>query len=419
MARYSSKNHPVIEMIAWHPEREAERINDHIVMSRSTSNAYVVTSDAGDVVINTGTPYQGARHRERFEALLGRKLDVSKIVFTQSHPDHIGGWAVFADAGSETIVQRAFPRISDERKLLGPYFQPRAGRVLASMIPNREHTDSWYRGTRDPENLTLFAENHSFSVGGRDFELFSTQHGETLDALVVWLPRERTLFIGNLFGAIYGALPNFYTARGDRDRSIPGMLDTIDMILRLDPQLLITGHDEPIAGAQIARDLTHLRDAIRYIHDETVRGMNALKDLPTLMAEIRLPPELQTVPGRGPVSWYVRAIWEEYTGWFRQESTTELYATPARAIWPELAEMAGGADALAARAQRHVEAGEPVKALHFAEIALEAAPTHAGALKANLTALERLVEDGKGLLFDELGWLESEIARVEGLIAGR
>lgn len=413
MSTYSTKNHPVIEMIAWRPTEPAERINDHILMSRSTSNAYVVTSDEGDVVINTGTSYQGERHRERFEALLGRKLDVRKIVFTQSHPDHIGGWAVFADPGVETIVQRSFPRISDERKLLGPYFQPRAMRVLASMVPTREHTESWYRGTRDPDDLTLFADRHDFTVGGRRFELRSTPAGETLDALLVWLPAERTAFIGNLMGAIYGALPNFYTARGDRDRSVPGFLDSLDMLIALKPEVLITGHEEPILGeARIARDLGHIRDAVAHIHDETVRGMNALKDLPTLMAEITLPPHLATAPGRGPVSWYVRAVWEEYTGWFRGESTTELYATPPRSIWPELTALAGGPDVLAEHARRHVAAGEPVQALHFTDIALAAAPRHSGALRAQLAALEALVDANAGVVFDELGWLESEIARV-------
>jgi alkyl sulfatase BDS1-like metallo-beta-lactamase superfamily hydrolase len=419
MTRPTTSNHPVIASIAWQPEKPAERINDHILMSRSTSNAYVVTSDTGDVVINSGTPYQGARTRERFEQLLGRPLRVSKIVFTQSHPDHIGGWASFADESTQTIVQREFPRTSHERKLLAAYFQPRAARVLKAMTPKKEHSDAWYHGTRDPHPLTLFADSFDFTVGGRRFELLSMPSGETLDALVVWLPGERTLFTGNWMGAIYGALPNFYTARGDRDRSVVRFLEDIEKLISLRPELLITGHDDPIRGAErVTSDLNKIRDAVRYIHDEAVKGMNAHKDLWTLMREIDLPPQLKTVPGRGPVSWYVRAVWEEYTGWFRGESTTELYAVPPRTIWPELARLAGGASALGQAARRCLAAGRAVEALHFTEIALAAEPSNRLAREAEIAALEHLADANGGLIFDELGWLENAIAESKAALAG-
>jgi glyoxylase-like metal-dependent hydrolase (beta-lactamase superfamily II) len=82
---YRSDDHHLVETIAWRPERPAERVTDRILLSRSTSSSFVVTTKAGDVVINTGTTFQGARHRERFEELLGRPLDVKAIVLTQSH----------------------------------------------------------------------------------------------------------------------------------------------------------------------------------------------------------------------------------------------------------------------------------------------------------------------------------------------
>jgi alkyl sulfatase BDS1-like metallo-beta-lactamase superfamily hydrolase len=420
MTRYSTLDHPMIASIAWDPERPAERINDHILMSRGTSNAYVVTSSDGDLVINTGTPYQGKRNRERFEQLLGRPLRVSHIVFTQSHPDHIGGWAVFAAEGAQTIVQREFPRISRERNLLASYFQPRALRVLATLLPKKEHSDAWYHGTRDPEPLTLFADNYDFTVAGRRFELRSTPSGETLDSLVVWLPGERTLFTGNWMGALYGALPHFHTPRGDRDRSVVRFLADIEALISLRPELLITGHDEPIAGAQrIAADLGKIRDAVRYIHDETVKGMNAHRELWNLMREIELPPHLMTRPGRGPVSWYVRSVWEEYTGWFRGESTTELYAIPPKTIWPELAQLAGGPDTLAQAAQRCIAGGRSVEALHFTEIALTAEPSNRAAREAELAALEQLADNTGGTTFDELGWLQTAIAEARSALADK
>ncbi len=61
--------------------------------------------------------------------------------------------------------------------------------------------------------------------------------------------------------------------------------------------------------------------------------------------------------------WIVRAIREEHAGWFRFESTTELYIVPPLAIWPELVELAGGTAPLVQRAQAHLDAGQPLEAL--------------------------------------------------------
>jgi len=300
---------------------------------------------------------------------------------------------------------------------MGPFFGPRNARVLAALIPKGDTGQHWFTA-RDPEPLTTFADEHEFSVGGRRYRLLSIPSGETLDALAVFLPDEKTLFTGNWAGAIYGALPNFYTARGDRDRSVVSWLAELDKLMALGAELLITGHGEPIRGAErIRADFAKLGEAVRYIHDETVKGMNAQKDLPSLMAQIKLPAHLNMAAGRGPVRWYVRAVWEEYAGWFRHDSTTELYATQPRAVWAELAAMAGGANAIAARAAAHVSAGRPVEALHLLEVALAAEPENRLALQTELAAFEALADATEGKIFDELGWLEGRIIDTKDALA--
>lgn len=411
-------DHPMIPLVAWEPGKPAERINDFLIMSRSTSNAYVVTDPAGDVVINTALAVQGKRTRERFEDLLGRPLNVAKIVYTQSHPDHIGGWEFFADPGVETIGQRMFPQICAERKMLGDFFGPRNQRVLAALVPPGSPDHKWF-DTRDPEDMTLFADSHAFTVGGRRFELISTPAGETLDSLVVWLPVEKILFVGNLMGAIYGAPPHFSTIRGDRQRSVPRFLEDIARLIALEPEMLVTGHGAPTIGkAQVAADLGKLHAAVTYIHDETVKGMNAQQDVKTLMRDIALPDELVLAPGRGPTSWYVRAVWEEYAGWFQHASTTELYGVPPSTVWPEVAALAGGATVLAEKAKVRVAAGQPVEALHLTEIALAAEPDSRPAHEAALAAYEALLKANRGIHFDELGWLEGRIIATKAAIDG-
>jgi alkyl sulfatase BDS1-like metallo-beta-lactamase superfamily hydrolase len=406
---YKSADHRLVEACAWRPDEPATPINDHIVVSPGTSNSYLVASSEGDVVVNTGTSYQGARHRERYETLLGRELQVHTIVFTQSHPDHIGGWEALNGPATVTVAQEGFADCRLDRTLLTDYF-PRRSRVMVGDLQPAERRQQWLHTPVEPVLTTTFAKTHRFVLGGRRFELHATPGGETLDSCVVWLPDEGTVFIGNLMGALLDALPALYTPRGDRLRSARQFIRSVDAVLALEPELLIAGHEEPIAGhEEIARRVGKVRDAVAYIHDETVAGMNAGKSLFTLMSEIELPASLRTRPGRGPVRWYVRAVWEEYSGWFRFESTTELYAVPQAALWDEMTEAMGGADAVASHAEAHVNAGEPVKALHFTDMALSVDPGHRRAREVQIAALSQLLEQSGGWAHDELRWLESEL----------
>jgi alkyl sulfatase BDS1-like metallo-beta-lactamase superfamily hydrolase len=420
--RYRSADHHIIAATAWRPEEPATKVAPQILMSRGTSASYLVATGDGDVVINTGTTYQGARHRERFEALLGRPLDVRKIIITQSHLDHVGGWGSFAVPGSETIVQERFAQLWQERETLSPFFQPRKARVIPGiMIAKKGPADPppsmWDGRSHERADVTSFGSQHSFMLGDERFDLYAAPSGESLDSVLAWMPRRRALFIGNFMGAIEGAMPNFYTLRGDRARSVVEFLRDIQFAIDLEPALLLKGHDAPVEGADRIRDhLVKIWDAVRHVHDATVAGMNAGSDLDQLMREITLPAELETAPGRGPLSWYVRAVWDEYCGWFQQRTTTELYAAPQRAIWPELVSLAGGAEAMIERAGRHLAEGRPLEAMHFLDMVLVAHPQDKRAHELHRAVLIDLIDRSQGHAFDLVGWLETELARTDEIL---
>jgi alkyl sulfatase BDS1-like metallo-beta-lactamase superfamily hydrolase len=383
--------------------QDAVDLGDGIFMSRGISNCYQVVCGDGVLMINTGSAHEARAHTERFARAVGRPVRV--IVFTQSHADHIGGWAAFTGPGIETIAQADYAEVRGYWNRLGPHYLRRTqtlwGTNLAAPGPQPP----------DPVPTTTFVDRHALELGGRAVELLAVPGGETSDSLAVWLPASRTVFTGNLFGPIFGHVPNLSTLRGDKLRSALRFVASVERVRALAPEVLITGHGDPVRGAgAIADALTRLRDATLWVHDRTVAGMNAGSDLHTLMREISPPPELGLGEGHGTVRWNVRGIWEEYTGWFRYESTTELYGVPPRALAADWVELAGGADAVAKRAAAHLAAGRPLEALHLTDVALAANPLHEGALRVDLAAHELLLERSGRRNLSETRWLESRIA---------
>jgi alkyl sulfatase BDS1-like metallo-beta-lactamase superfamily hydrolase len=259
---------------------------------------------------------------------------------------------------------------------------------------------------------------YAFEQGGRRFEVISTPGGESLCALAVWMPKERVVFTGNLFGPVFMSMPNFTTVRGDKPRLIQRFLRSLEKVRDLGAELLITGHGEPVHGAaKIKADLDKLHAAVSYVNDATIAGMNAGKDVHTLMREITLPDDLKIGEFHGKVAWTVRAVWEENSGWFHYDSTTSLYGVPRSSIDADLAELAGGAAKLAARARQKLDADQPLEAIHLLDIALGAEPDNADAMAVKKDALQRLLALSGGANLSETMWLKSEIAIVEQKLA--
>jgi len=391
-------------------KQDAVPLGHEIYMSRDISNAYRVLTPEGDVLVNTGIVFHAEENFRRLNAVSSNP--VKKIVFTQSHDDHIGGWRWFNTPATQTIAQANFAHVRGYWRGLGQAMTRRSRRLWSS-DQKKEMTER-----PEPVITTTFGDSYTFELGGRRFELYATPGGETLDALVVWMPHERIVFTGNLTGPLFGHVPNLYTLRGDKIRYVQWFIEGVQRVIDLHPTTLITGHGEPIEGAEkIRQQLSRIRDATQYIRDRTFEGMNAGLDLWTLMGSIELPPQLAIGQGHGKVPWTVRAIWEEHLGWFRFESTTELHNVPPGAVFSDLVDLAGGPQRVIERGERHLAAGRPLHTLHLAEAALAADSTCCGALRLKLEATEHLLKHNNRENFSEVRWLESEIRALRARLA--
>jgi len=211
------------------------------------SNAAFVATPDGVVVIDAlGSPALA-------EALLAEidrvtRLPVRHVIVTHYHADHVYGLQAFAargatihahTAGREYLnSSTAALRLEASRRELAPWID-----ADTRLVP----ADRWLDGDTVLE------------LGGERFEIRHVGPSHTPEDVVVFLPRLRVLFAGDL--VFRARIP--FVGQAD-SRSWIGALDTL---ILLDPVLLVPGHGplsrEPVPDLALTRDyLRHLREAM-------------------------------------------------------------------------------------------------------------------------------------------------------------
>lgn len=403
----TAKNGPVLASMvrAGDSQAEAIAITDFIFQVNDISNLYLINTQDGDVLVNTGFPDNADRNL----ALLAPKRQgpLRHIILTQSHADHFGGLTEFMEPTTQVIGGAGFTQAWDDMKRLQPFFGPRSAKLWGSTL----RRGSAPKAPPEPKPDLLVRDHYAFEQGGRTFEIIHAPEGETVDGLIVWLPQDKIAFTGNLVGPVWLSMPFLCTLRGDKPRLVWNTIQSLEKLRALDAEIIITGHGDPIVGREkIRADIDRMIGAICWVRDYTLQGMNDGKTVHELMRGAQLPDALRIGEFHGKVSWAVKTIWDEYAGWFHyEEGTTALYDVPRSDVHSDLVELAG-ADALGERAQAHVAAGKPLEALHLTDIILSVAPNHHMALQSKLAALNHLLDRSGSQNLSETMWLRSEIA---------
>ncbi len=391
-----------------------KRVHDFIWLSEGFSNVFGIATPEGRIVVNTGQGLEAPIHRRNLEPVT--PAPTRYIILTQGHVDHVGGVAHFREPGTEVVATSANAEHQAYDARLAPFRGARSAFAFREKI--RDAYEYVLREVGEPPQqdaptpTITFDEQLALELGGLRLQLLAVPGAETGDSLVIWLPDHGICFCGNLFGCLFGHFPNLVTIRGDRYRDALTVARAVELVRDLEPELLLVGHHDPVRGrALIGEELDRLHGAILYVHDETVRGMNAGKDVHTLMREIRLPPELEVGEGYGQVAWSVRAIWESYAGWFHHASTTELFPVPRRAVHDDLVVLAGGPAPVVERARARFAEGDAVEALHLLDVLLTADAPDPGALELAIEVHRQLRGESRNFWLS--AWLDEQVAQLE------
>jgi alkyl sulfatase BDS1-like metallo-beta-lactamase superfamily hydrolase len=395
---------PVVLLRVGQDQKKALKVADNIFQAIGFSNTFLVTTPAGNVIIDTSMPFNAALHKRLLTA--ENAGPIKYIILTHAHGDHTGGISAWKQADTQIIAQKHHAEFQHYTARLTGFYGLRNAAQFA--LPMPAAAPAWpgnYGAKIEP--TILFDDKYEFELGGVKFIVLSTP-GETYDHATVWIPQYKAAFVGDNY---YDSFPNIYTLRGTQPRWALDYVNSLNKVLDLKPELMLPSHGMPVTGnAEIVKRVIRYRDAIQYVHDETVKGMNAGKDVWALMNEIKLPAALDIGESYGKLSWSVRGIYEGYVGWFDLNPAT-MYEKPAASVYTDLVKLAGGAESVAKLAMERAQAGQAVEALHLADVALAADAKNQTALQSKLKALETLRERCRNS--NERGWLDFSINQVK------
>jgi glyoxylase-like metal-dependent hydrolase (beta-lactamase superfamily II) len=389
-------------------------VDGFIYRSGGNTAAYMILTDNGRIIVNTGMGYEAPHHKRVFDAI--RPGPTHHIITTQAHVDHVGGVDLFKEPGTTYIAQANNPACQrDDKRIQG--LRARTAGIWFDMLGTEAkriyaENPGVSMAQSEPVPDLLFEDRMALTVDGLRIELYAAV-GETTDCCIVWLPDHKIALVSNLFGPLFPHFPNVNTIRGDRYRFVEPQAATNRLVRELRPEMLVTGRHEPIVGADlIEASLERLDKAVEHVHRAALDGFNSGTDVWTLMREVQLPPELRVGQGYGKVSWAVRTFWEEYVGWFKLQSTTELYPDPAPAALGELVD-ALGTDATLDRAEAALARGDAVVAIRLGEAVEAVAPDDPRLASLMVAAHRHLYDNGGEVSFWEEGWLRTQAERWE------
>jgi len=298
------------------------------------ANMIMIEGPDGIVIVDTTESQAVAKNiLQEFRKITDKPL--KGIVMTHFHTDHtLGAVAIIEESINAGLVDgdiNVYTHSTWEAQMETFYASISAGgrrssRQFGNFLNDTEHENSGigpFLAKEDPMKFAVpkpthvFDEEMSFSLAGLNFQLFHTP-GETDDHITVWLPDRKIMFPGD---NIYKTFPNVYAIRGSPVRDANQWVKSLDLQRSLKAEHMVPSHTGAVSGAdEIESLLMHYRDAIQYIHDQTVRWLNTGLGPDEIIQKIKLPSNLQThdylQEFYGTVAWSIRSVFQGYLGWF-------------------------------------------------------------------------------------------------------
>jgi alkyl sulfatase BDS1-like metallo-beta-lactamase superfamily hydrolase len=408
-------------------KQEVIRVADgvYVAVGFGLANVIMIEGRDGVVIVDTMESINAAsKVKAEFRKITDKPIRA--IVLTHNHADHVFGAQAFIEGEGDIPIyahSTTNEHINKVINVLRPALYKRSMRMFGTFLADSQRPNDGigpFLDMTSMKNVGLVRPTHTFddelslNIAGIQLQLIHAP-GETDDQIILWLPDKKVLLPADNF---YKSFPNLYTIRGTAYRDVLQWVSSLDAMRRLMPEVLVPSHGRPVSGKENIKDrLTNYRDAIQYVHDQTIRGINLGLTQDQLATSIQLPPHLThdpyLQPFYGSVPSAVRSIFSGYLGWF-SGSAVDLNSltTPQRAKrWEEA--LAEGSPLLQ-QAQSALAKNDLQWALELAEMVLALDSGNIAAQSLKVSALTNLSEQSSNA--PERNYLLSQALEASGAL---
>jgi alkyl sulfatase BDS1-like metallo-beta-lactamase superfamily hydrolase len=354
--------------------RKLYRVGEHAwcLVGNGLSNQTFVEAPDGIIVVDTGDCVEEMRAALE---VLRTETDKPVIACIYSHFHYVNGTrALLEEVGPGDLQIYGHAGIPANLSRFGGEVAPRSSRGLVhqfGLLLAEEGEDALLHcglglHLRNPAHAPYtpgyLPARHTFSdrlettIGGLEVVMTHAPSDST-DSITIWFPELR-LCVNNL---IWPSLFNIFAIRGEEYRDPRIVLGGIDEIHALEPEHLICTHGPPLSGTGVADAIVDCRDAIQFIWDQTVRGINKGLRLDELTRHVQLPARFErsyvTRQFYGLVEHHVRQIHAGLFGWL-DEDESRLFPVPEAERAEKLVAGFGGRERVAVQAEDAMREGD-------------------------------------------------------------
>lgn len=300
----------------------------HFAIGFGIANSIMVEGDDGNIIIDAADSMYEA---DKIYNLFKQKNSnpIKAIIYTHNHGDHTFGTQYYLNIQEERpqIIAHEDTDFYVQRimGILNPIIATRSTRMFGTTLPEEDLINVGIGPnlsvSKSPTGYVkpdlTFRNELKINISGIEMELYHAP-GETDDQIFIWLPNHKSLMPGD---NVYKTFPNLYTIRGTSHRDVKGWIDSLDHMKTFNPEFLFPSHTKPIIGKEVIQNvLNTYRDAIQFVHDQTIRLMNQGMYPDEIAEKIKLPESIADSPYLkefyGTVRWSVKSIFNGYLGWF-------------------------------------------------------------------------------------------------------
>ena len=340
------------------------------------ANMTVIAGKTGWIIVDPLTTAETAKKALDFvNKQLGYR-PVSTIVFTHSHMDHFGGVAGLLEAAGndvadiEVVAPGGFMEAAtNENIIAGPAMTKRASYMYGNLLPRsaRGHVDAGLGKAVPFGTFSILAPTLTVNsdetkiIDGVEFEFQIVSGTEAPSEFTFYLPKMKAYCGAEM---VSKTMHNLYTLRGAQVRDAVLWSKSIDAAIegQKDAEIYFGSHHWPVWGQEnINEFLVTQRDTYQYIHDQSVRMLNAGLTPKEIAEEIEMPPKLaNTFSSRGyygTAKHNAKAVYQAYLGWY-DANPVNLDPLPEYESAAKYVTLMGGAKAVIINAQAAYDKGE-------------------------------------------------------------